>query len=77
MSQVEAKLPESIQEVGAGAGAPLIGAVLERLKDIDEQRISRDDAIVIRKGVYALFSVVAELEGRIGVLEQALAARAP
>jgi hypothetical protein len=74
---VEAKLPESIQEVDARSGAPLIAAVLERLKDIDEQRISKDDAIVIRKGVYALFSVVAELEGRIGVLEQALAARTP
>jgi hypothetical protein len=74
---VPEKLPNSIQDVVAGAGAPLIAAALETLKDIDAQRISSDDAIVIRKGVYALFAVVAELEGRVGVLERALAARTP
>lgn len=77
MRHVDGKLPESIQEIEAGTDAPLIAAVLETLKDMDAQRISTDDAIVIRKGVYALFSVVAELEGRVAVLEQALAARTP
>lgn len=65
------QLPESIQEVSAGPGAPLVAAVLETLQDIDAQRISADDAIVIRKGVYALFAAVAELEDRVGALERA------
>lgn len=77
MRHVDGKLPESIQEISAGTDAPLIAAALETLKDMDAQRISKDDAIVVRKGVYALFSVVAELEGRVAVLEQALAARTP
>lgn len=77
MRHVDGKLPESIQEIGAGPDAPLIAAALETLKDMDAQRISTDDAIVVRKGVYALFSVVAELEGRVAVLERALAARTP
>lgn len=66
-----ARLADSVQEVHAGPAAPLVSDLLARLKDIDGQRIAKDDAFVIRKGVLALIGIVADLEARISALEQA------
>jgi hypothetical protein len=63
----------SIQELTADPDAPLTAAVLEKLKDIDANRIARNDDIVMRKAVLALLSVISNLEGRIASLEAALA----
>ncbi|TDC57430.1 hypothetical protein E1281_04885 [Actinomadura sp. KC345] len=65
----------SIQDVQASPEAAQTVLLLEKLKDIDGNRIAKDDYIVIRKGVLGLLDVVARLEGRIGALEAERAAR--
>ncbi|WP_152442210.1 hypothetical protein [Rhodococcus ruber] len=67
-------IASSIPEIHAGPEAPLVAAVLEKLKDIDAQRIAKQDGFVIRKAVLALLELVGELEERIGRLEGELAA---
>jgi hypothetical protein len=64
----------SVQEIRAGTGAPMLAGVLEKLKDLDANRIAKNDDIVMRKAVLGLLTVVAELEGRVTSLEQALLA---
>lgn len=61
----------SVQDIWVGADAPTIGALLDALKDVDIQRIAKDDAVVIRKGLLALIPAVAVLEERIVQLERA------
>lgn len=61
----------SIQDVAVRQDAPLTAGLLDRLRDIDAQRISGDDILVTRKGVLALFALVAELEARVQELEKA------
>lgn len=64
----------SVQDIEVGADATTIGALLDALKDVDIQRIAKDDAVVIRKGLLALIPAVAALEERIVGLERAAAA---
>lgn len=64
------KIVDSVQEVNASPAAPLVADLLARLQDIDAQRIAKDDALVIRKGVLALLGIVADLEERIVNLER-------
>ena len=63
------KIPHTLQDIEIVPGAPLVQAVLEKLKDMDGQRIAKDDSAIVRKGVLALVSVIAELEARIARLE--------
>lgn len=72
MAQAQ-QIGNSIQEVESRTDAPLTAGLLGKLKDIDAQRIARSDDLVMRKGVLALFAVVAELEARVRELESALA----
>lgn len=60
----------SVQEINPSDHAPLSNSLLERLKDLDLNRIGRNDDIVVRKAVYGLLALVAELERRVLVLEQ-------
>jgi hypothetical protein len=61
----------SVQEIEAGAGAPMLAGVLEKLKDLDANRIAKNDDIVMRKAVLGLLAVVADLEARVTSIEQA------
>lgn len=61
----------SVQDIEVGADASLIGALLDVLKSVDSQRIAKDDAIVIRKGLLGLIPAVAALEERLVLLERA------
>jgi uncharacterized coiled-coil protein SlyX len=71
---VSEKIANTLQDVEANPDALLVSEVLEKLKDMDAQRIAKDDSAIIRKGVLALVPVLAELEARIARLESALAA---
>ena len=62
----------SIQEIEAGSDAPIVAGVLEKLKDLDTNRIAKNDDIVMRKAVLGLLAVVAELEARVTSLEREL-----
>lgn len=62
----------SVQDIEVGADATTIAALLDALKDVDIQRIAKDDAVVIRKGLLALIPAVAALEERIVRLERAV-----
>lgn len=64
----------SVQDIDVGADASTIRALLDALKDVDIQRIAKDDAIVIRKGLLALIPAVAALEERIVRLERSASA---
>jgi hypothetical protein len=61
----------SIQEIDAGSDAPMLAAIVDKLKDLDTSRISRDDGIVMRKAILALLTAVSNLESRINALEEA------
>lgn len=63
----------SVQDISVGVDARTIGAMLDALKDVDLQRIAKDDAVVIRKGLLALIPAVAEIEERLVRLERAAA----
>lgn len=63
----------SVQDIQVGPEAPVVAALLDVLKDVDIQRIAKDDSIVIRKGLLALIPAVAALEERVVRLEQAAA----
>lgn len=49
--------------------ARLVGALRQKLVDIDTHRIAPTDQLVIRKAVLGLVEIVAELESRIIALE--------
>jgi hypothetical protein len=61
----------SVQDIEVGTDATTVAALLDVLKDVDIQRIAKDDAVVIRKGLLALIPAVAALEERIVQLERA------
>jgi hypothetical protein len=63
----------SIQELETGGNAPQTEAILRKLKDLDAGRISGNDGVVIRKAVFALLTMVSDLEGRVNTLEGELA----
>jgi hypothetical protein len=65
-----AYIGSSVQEINPSDNAPLSNSLLERLKDLDLNRIGRNDDIVVRKAVNGLLALVAELERRVLVLEQ-------
>lgn len=69
MPEVPEFIGSSIYEIDPGADAPLVSGVLDKLKDLDAQRIAKNDDLVMRKAVIGLLGVVARLEARIGELE--------
>jgi hypothetical protein len=62
----------SVQEIAVSSDATLSGELLEKLKDIDANRIAKTDEVVMRKAVLGLLTVISSLEGRIAVLESLL-----
>jgi hypothetical protein len=63
----------SIQELDAREDAPMTAGILSKLKDLDANRIAKNDGVVMRKAVLALLAVVSDLESRIVQLEAELA----
>lgn len=59
----------SVRELTATAEAPYMGALIEKLVDLDKNRIHPTDDLIIRKAVFGLLEVVAELEKRLIALE--------
>ncbi|MEW2622459.1 hypothetical protein [Streptomyces sp. NPDC048106] len=53
--------------------APLAAALAKKLADIDARRIHSTDELVLRKAVFGLLEIVAELEQRLIALEGPLA----
>lgn len=64
------KIANSFSEISVSADARDLGEILETLKELDRQRISQSDGVVIRKGVLALLEVVGRIEERVFRLEQ-------
>ncbi len=62
----------SVQEIVPSSDATLTSELLAKLKDIDANRIAKTDAVVLRKAVLGLLTVVSSLEGRIATLESLL-----
>jgi hypothetical protein len=63
------KLPNSLHDLAAVDGAEAVNTLLEKLQDMEKQRIAKDDAAIIRKGVLALLGLVGGLEARVRALE--------
>lgn len=74
---VSERIASTIQDLEVNPDARVVGEVLERIKDMDAQRIAKDDAAIIRKTVLALVPIVADLEARMLRLEAALDATGP
>lgn len=67
------KIANTIGDVTVGSLATDLGAVMETLRDVDDQRIAKTDDVVIRKGVLALLELVGRLEERVVMLERSCA----
>lgn len=59
----------TIRELSVSAEAPFVHALAEKLSDIDKTRIHKTDDLVLRKAIFGLLEVVAELEQRLIALE--------
>ncbi|MBY6687809.1 hypothetical protein HQ305_21255 [Rhodococcus sp. BP-149] len=64
-------IANTIGDVTVSDVAQDLGAVVATLKDLDEQRIAKNDDIVLRKAVLALLELVGRLEERVVRLERA------
>ena len=64
-------IANTIGDVTVSDVAQDLGEVVATLKDLDEQRIAKNDDIVLRKAVLALLELVGRLEERVVRLEQA------
>ena len=59
----------SIRDIEVSPDAPYVSALLEKLTDLDKNRIHSSDDLVMRKAVLGLLEVVAQLEQRLAALE--------
>lgn len=59
----------SIRDLTVSDQAPFTSALVAKLHDIDKNRIHATDDLIIRKAVFGLLEVVAELEQRLVALE--------
>ena len=59
----------NIRDVTIGADAPIAQALAAKLLDLDKNRIHPTDDLVVRKAVFGLLEVVADLERRLIALE--------
>lgn len=59
----------SIRDLTVSDRAPFASALVAKLHDIDKNRIHPTDDLIIRKAVFGLLEVVAELEQRLVSLE--------
>ncbi|MTD15183.1 hypothetical protein GIS00_14665 [Nakamurella sp. YIM 132087] len=63
----------NIQDVEITDGAPYVRALVDKLIDLDRNRINKSDELVMRKAVFGLLEIVAELERRLVALEDPIA----
>lgn len=59
----------TISDIEVSEDAAYVSALLGKLVDIDKTRIATDDRLVLRKAVFGLLEIVAELESRLIALE--------
>lgn len=59
----------NIRDLRVGADAVYVKALAEKLVDIDTNRIHSTDDLIIRKAVFGLLEIVAELEQRLIAIE--------
>lgn len=65
----------SVRDVGVDENAPYVRALVDKLVDIDKNRIHSDDGLVVRKAVFGLLEIVGNLERRIAELEDPVVRR--
>ncbi|MGV9862258.1 hypothetical protein [Rhodococcus koreensis] len=59
----------TIRDIDVDANAVYVGALVDKLVDIDKTRIHSTDSLVLRKAVFGLLEIVGNLERRIAELE--------
>jgi hypothetical protein len=59
----------SIRDISVDEGAPYVQALVDKLVDIDKNRIHASDDLVVRKAVFGLLQIVGRLERRVAELE--------
>jgi hypothetical protein len=59
----------SVQDVQISGDAPFSRVLLDKLVDIDRNRINKSDELVLRKAVFGLLELVGDLEARVAELE--------
>lgn len=59
----------SVQDVQLNDESPFVRVLLDKLVDIDRNRINRSDELVLRKAVFGLLELVGDLEARVSELE--------
>lgn len=59
----------SIRDIVVDDDAPHVQALVDKLVDIDRNRIHSNDDLVLRKAVFGLLQIVGRLERRVAELE--------
>jgi len=59
----------TIRDISVSDEAVFVTALLEKLADLDKNRIHASDELILRKAVLGLLTVVGELEERLVALE--------
>lgn len=59
----------NIRDVAISDEAPYARALVDKLLDIDRNRIHATDELIVRKAVFGLLEVIAELEQRLIAVE--------
>jgi hypothetical protein len=59
----------TIRDVSVSDRAAFVAALVSKLTDLDKNRIHANDSLVLRKAVFGLLEIVAELEQRLIALE--------
>jgi len=59
----------TIRDVAVEGRTPFVAALVEKLTDIEKNRIHSNDDLVLRKAVFGLLEIVGELERRVIALE--------
>ncbi len=59
----------TIRDVSVSDRAAFVSALMDKLIDLDKNRIHASDDLVLRKAVFGLLEIVAELEQRLIAVE--------
>ncbi len=59
----------TIRDVSVSDRAAFVSALVGKLTDLDKNRINASDDLVLRKAVFGLLEIVAELEQRLIAVE--------
>lgn len=62
-------IPTSVQAIEVNEDAVVANALMAVLRDMDLQRIAKDDSAIVRKTVLAFVPLIADLEARLARLE--------